>query len=99
MEHNLELHSLMTDMQLAYYFNLRYRADGTLQNAREALDAMKSVAKRAITEKRIPRSLFMYAKVFLVSPDPMTVVEKAYQVYSLDNPGEVDADGNLALQA
>jgi len=100
MEHNLELHSLMTDMQIGYYMALKYNSDtGKPTNQKDAVAVLKNIAKSAIVNKRIPRSLFMYAKVFLVSADPLAVVERAYEVYRAQNPNEVAADGTLALQA
>ena len=100
MEQNLELHSLMTDMQIGYYMALKYNSEtGKVTNQKEAVAVLKQIAKDAIVNKRIPRALFMYAKVFLLSNDPMAVVERAYQVYSQENPEEVAGDGTLAMQA
>lgn len=99
MEHNLALHSLMTDLQIAYYMSLRYSDDGKVLNQKEAVTTLKSVAKDAIVNKRIPRSLFMYAKVFIVADNPMAVVEQAYAIYGSSNPDEVSADGTVAMQA
>lgn len=101
MEQNLELHSLMTDMQIGYYMALKYNNEtGKPTNVKEAVAVLKQIAKNAIVNKRIPRSLFMYAKVFLLSEDPMAVVERAYQVYCQENPQEeVAGDGTLAMQA
>lgn len=92
-QHEDHLLNLMTAMQIGYYSNLRY-SEGKVLNQKQATDVMRTIAKEAIQKRTLPRAFFMYAKMFMVSTNPLEVIEQALTLYNARTNGE--SDGTMA---
>lgn len=96
---NLILHTLMLDMQLAYYWAFLFDEKG---NAREctqetlptqeavATKACKNVALNRIKQKAIPKRLYVYANAFAIYADPIQIIDNTYHLYHVDNAEEFE---------
>lgn len=96
---NLILHSLMLDMQIAYYWTFLFNEAGeerthTPENlaAQEAnaTKACKSLALRRIKNKAIPKRLYVFVNAFALHAEPIVIIDNTYHLYQMDNPEEFE---------
>ena len=105
---NLALHSLMLNMQLAYYWAFlfddkgeprTYTADGLAAQEANANKACKNVALKSIKQKTIPKRLFVYANAFVLHDDPIEIIENTYHLYHVDNAEEFEVPDEAVGQS
>lgn len=73
------LHSLLVSMQIAYLLH-----GGSAQHG-QATKAIRHVANYALADKKFPRSLRPFVKIFVVAKNPMEIVTKTYAIYDAEN--------------
>jgi hypothetical protein len=80
---------LIVTMQIAFYMH------GGDENFAKANEAMRTVAKNAIKNKRIPRSLYFFASALASPKDVKAFINQTHAMYESENPGE--SNGTLAM--
>lgn len=88
------MHLLMVDMQISYFM-----ANLSGQNHKGGLAKMRDVARNAIKQRTIPKSLFIFANAFIKSPDPLKMVDETYETFHRDNGTDYESVEEQAVLA